>query len=320
MTDDANPAPGPKWLPSEMRAKLLSHFASKPTSTHPEGWNDLYAENFTPWDQGSPNPALIEALSRTDLFPQPVLLNAKNTFQRRYRALVPGCGRGYDVLLLSAFGYDAYGLEYSPLAVEEAKKVQKRVEGWFEVSGELKKDAPPEAKVYETRDLALGRGKVHWVTGDFFKDEWVKQVEETAVGGFDGTFEVLYDYTFLSALPPTLRPSWALRFTTLLSPPSHHGRLICLEFPTHKPKNSGGPPWALPPTVYEAHLPRPGKEIEYDEAGEIVEESKGPELENGLVRIAHWQPAKTHETGMVEGRVMDWLGVWAKRGGEGTGQ
>lgn len=40
------------------------------------------------------------------------------------KALVPGCGKGYDVLLLSAFGYDATGLEISSKALEEARKVR----------------------------------------------------------------------------------------------------------------------------------------------------------------------------------------------------
>lgn len=184
-------------LPSEYRAKLAAHFASKPTDSHPEGWNDLYASNFTPWDRGLPNPALVEALSCSDLFGEPVVLNAKNTFQRMKRALVPGCGRGYDVLLLAAWGYDAYGLEYSELAVEEAKKVQTRIEGAIGVDGKVKEgvENAEEARVYETKDLAVGRGTVNWVTGDFFKNEWLKQVEDTAMGGFDGTFEVLYDYT-----------------------------------------------------------------------------------------------------------------------------
>ena len=44
---------------------------------------------------------------------------------QRRKALVPGCGRGVDVLLLASFGYDAYGLECSATAVDACKKEEK---------------------------------------------------------------------------------------------------------------------------------------------------------------------------------------------------
>ena len=182
-------------LPADARERLRQHFLEKPTDSHPSGWDDLYEQDFTPWDRGSPNPALIETLSRKDLFDEPTVLSAKNTFSRRKRALVPGCGRGYDVLLLAAFGYDAYGLEYSPRAVQEAKKVQAKIEEALGPDGKVKEGGPEEAKVYETRSTAIGRGKIHWVTGDFFKNVWVKQVEEIEGGRYDGGFELIYDYT-----------------------------------------------------------------------------------------------------------------------------
>jgi hypothetical protein len=35
--------------------------------------------------------------------------------------LISQCGQGYDVLLLSAFGYDAYGLDSSSAALDGAR-------------------------------------------------------------------------------------------------------------------------------------------------------------------------------------------------------
>jgi hypothetical protein len=89
---------------------------------------------------------------------------------------VPGCGRGYDVLVLSAFGYDAYGLDFSETAIKEAQAYEK------EKSGD---------EVYKARDPG-GKGKVHWVTADFFKDDFLKECDG------DGTFDLLYDYTVFS--------------------------------------------------------------------------------------------------------------------------
>ena len=108
---------------------------------------------------------------------------------------------------------------------------------------------------------------------------------------------------FLSALSPSARPGWALRMSQILA---YDGRLICVEFPSAKDPKIGGPPYALPPPVYVEHLAHPGKELLYDEAtGHIKEASKSNDPA-ALVRIAHWQPARTHEIGKGQ----DWVSVW----------
>lgn len=105
-----------------------------------------------------------------------------------------------------------------------------------------------------------------------------------------------------------MRPAWSRRCVELLAP---EGRLVCLEFPTYKAPSTGGPPWALPPEVYKAHLKRPGEELPYSEDGELlISELKEP-LRNGLKCIAHFQPRRTHEIGYSQdGAVTDWIGVW----------
>ena len=85
------------------------------------------------------------------------------------------------------------------------------------------------------------------------------------------------------------------------------GSLICLEFPSAKDPKIGGPPYALPPQVYLAHLRNPGEEIRYDEStGHVVEDSDITQSAIALVRKAHWQPSRTHKAG--EGT--DWISVW----------
>ncbi len=93
---------------------------------------------------------------------------------------------------------------------------------------------------------------------------------------------------------------------SLLAP---NGVLICLEFPTHKPASSDGPPWSLPPTVHAELLKRPGEDIQYDEAGVVVatERSNGPDA---LIRVAHYTPQRTHDVGVIKGVVRDCVSVW----------
>lgn len=158
------------------RERLRQHVLEAHTSPdQPIQWNDMYKSATTPWDRGCPNPALSEILARRDLVGEPTTVDPAMG-KRRKRALVPGCGKGYDVLLLAAFGYDAYGLEMSELALEAARANEVKSKG---------------EELYKTRDERVGSGKVTWIVGDFFKDDWFKTVDAS----FDGTFDLLYDYT-----------------------------------------------------------------------------------------------------------------------------
>ncbi|KAH8685710.1 thiol methyltransferase-like protein [Tricladium varicosporioides] len=268
--------------PTDARERLLSHFKGD-EAEHGSKWDELWKEGFLPWDKGFPSPALVDLLAeRQDLFEEVPK-------GRRRKALVPGCGKGYDVLLLSAHGYDAYGLEISGKALEAAKQNEK------ETSGD---------DVYKPKD-GVEKGSVTWLEGDYFKDDFLKNVEG------DGVFDLIYDYTikFLCALPPSLRPAWSARQVQLLAP---EGRLICLEFPTYKPPSTGGPPWALPPKIYEAHLPRPGERLPYGEDGSLRDDMLGKPSHLGLQRLAHFQPKRTHKIGYsAEGKVTDWVSVWS---------
>lgn len=71
-----------------------------------------------------------------------------------------------------------WGLDYSAAAKEEAIKNQKQAES----EGLYK---PIEG---------LDKGEIHWVTGDFFQQDWVKGA------GADGKFDLIYDYTVIPHL------------------------------------------------------------------------------------------------------------------------
>ncbi|KAI4144825.1 MAG: hypothetical protein L6R39_004028 [Caloplaca ligustica] len=296
----------PDPLPADDRARLKAHFDVPPAS-HPDRWAKLWETgDFLPWDRGTPNPALLELLNqRKDLIGDCFVEDAGK--RRRKRALIPGCGRGYDVLLLASYGYDAYGLEVSAKAVERCEE-EKRVNGGR----------------YPVHDEAVGAGVSTFLQGDFFSCEWGERV----AGG--ETFELIYDYTvrhllglmdidssvlprlideqqFFCALNPAMRPAWARRMTQLLSQETP-GHLICLEFPTYKDPSTGGPPFGLTPQTYIEHLSHPGEEIPYDESGHVVVGTRGQPTPGSLTRIDHWQPERTHEIG----KGTDWISVWRR--------
>lgn len=161
MTGQVNPE-----LIKQVQAVLAQYKGDK----YVDGWAALWDKcDNLPWDRGFPNPALEDALVQQ----QGTIGGPITQDSQRKKALVPGCGRGVDVLLLASFGYDAYGLDYSATAVEMCKKEEAENGGWFRV-----------------RDQSVGRGKVTFVQGDFFDDAWLREIG-VPLNGFD----VIYDYT-----------------------------------------------------------------------------------------------------------------------------
>jgi hypothetical protein len=156
-------------MPDFVVGRLAETFKGADIAEHGRKWDSLWKDSYTPWDRGEPSMALADVLAeQPDLFggglPSP---------GHRRTALVPGCGRGYDVRLLSAFGYDAYGLDFSESAIKEAQEVQKK---------------GADDEVYRPRKGVEEAGKITWLTGDFFKDDFLKEagVEE---------FDLIFDYT-----------------------------------------------------------------------------------------------------------------------------
>ncbi len=164
---------------AENREKLKSHMSQYSGPSYVQGWDELWNKgDFLPWDRGSPSPALADTLvSHAHVIGGPIIEG------RRKRALVPGCGRGVDVLLLASFGYDVVGLEYAEKALVACEEYVKENEGRYGVY-----------------DEKVGKGEMKFLRGDFYSDEWVKKI---GWGEWDGRFDLIYDYT-VSDLPPSL--------------------------------------------------------------------------------------------------------------------
>jgi len=278
---------------AETREKFQSHFVGHEATEHGKQWDGLWKEEFVPWDKGTPCPALVDLLASGKI---PLSVPG----QPRKKALVPGCGRGYDVLLLSAFGYDAYGLDISETALEKAR-----------AATSVLVHVPQGMEVYKIRDPAVGQGDRKFINGDFFKSDFLKDVSTDEK--WDGKFDLLYDYRFGAALPPILRKDWALRLSQLLSSTGH---LICVEFPSMKPETAGGPPWAFPSKIHMAHLSRPGADLAYayENGHQVLVESKlKPAGSDALIRVMYYKPERTHDIGYdEEGNVTDHVSVWMR--------
>lgn len=145
---------------------MKAHFPDRDAGKG-ERWEALWKDKFLPFDRGVPNPALEDTLVER----QNILGSAIRSDGKRRKALVPGCGRGYDVLLLASFGYDAYGLEVSETAVKQCEEEKKK-----------------NGHRYPTRQESIGRGRADFVHGDYFDDGWLAQNNLQ-------DFDLIYDYT-----------------------------------------------------------------------------------------------------------------------------
>ena len=70
-------------------------------------FDDFYRSSTPPWVIGEPQPAIIE-LERAGLI--------------RGKVLDVGCGTGEHTILLTGLGYEVLGIDFSPQAVEQARR------------------------------------------------------------------------------------------------------------------------------------------------------------------------------------------------------
>lgn len=140
---------------------------SYPPERQPSAWDALWQKSHTPWDRGEFSPALRTTLKER----QDILGGAVRPSGERKKALVPGCGRGWDVLLLASFGYDAYGLDVSAKAVEACRELEIKTRDELSAANEH-----------------FGKGKAAFLQGNFFEDDWCREIDVQ-------NFDLIYDYT-----------------------------------------------------------------------------------------------------------------------------
>ncbi|KAL9437341.1 hypothetical protein AB3S75_023243 [Citrus x aurantiifolia] len=129
------------------------------------GWEKCWEEGLTPWDLGQPAPIIVH-LHQSGALP-------------KGRALVPGCGTGYDVVAMASPERYVVGLDISDIAIKKAE----------ELSSSL-----PNAKF------------VSFLKADFFT--WCPTE----------LFDLIFDYTFFCAIEPEMRAAWAQKIKDFLKP------------------------------------------------------------------------------------------------------
>ncbi|KAB8067988.1 S-adenosyl-L-methionine-dependent methyltransferase [Aspergillus leporis] len=274
LTSNQNAPEGRSWV--------VNHFAEREVRDHGSVWAALWdTQNNDMWDRGKPSPALIDLVEQREGLFQPLAADG-----RRKRALVPGCGRGYDVVMLALHGYDAYGVEISATGVAAAQSY---------ASQELQK--PQAYNFGERKSGWAGPGNATFIKGDFFRRDWEPKVLKDG----EVLFDIIYDYTFLCALHPDLRWQWAARMAGLLR---GDGYLVCLEFPLYKDPALLGPPWGLHGVHWDL-LARGGDGVA--NSGTAPEITETDQLGGRFKRVLYVKPARSYEIG----KGTDMLSVYA---------
>ncbi|KAI0157940.1 S-adenosyl-L-methionine-dependent methyltransferase [Hypoxylon sp. FL1284] len=254
----------------EAPTQLVAHFLNRKDQT--SGWTELWDANQNHfWDRGMPSPALIDWLES-----RPEIL--RSTSDGRLKALVPGCSKGYDVAMLALHGFDVYGLDVSRKGIETAEAY---------ATAELRDPSPSN---FASADPERSTGSVKFIQGDFFQRDWEREA------GGEG-FDLIYDYTFLCALPPKLRKDWARRMSELLAP---SGVLACLEFPLYKDLKIPGPPWGLKGVHWN---------ILAEGADGVIDDESAAETglcQGSFERVAYFKPPRSYESG----RDTDMFSCW----------
>ncbi|GAA5990626.1 hypothetical protein JCM5350_001332 [Sporobolomyces pararoseus] len=204
----------PPQMPAEIM-KLRSLLSSDPTNgaSSSGAWDEAWRSNVTPWDSKLKDvqPSLRELVE--EKWDQ-VKGVEWNELQKDGKALVAGCGRGYDAIYFASKGIDSIGMDLSPTAVEAAKAHLSSLSG-----------AP---------------SNVEFQAADFFEFPVEKE----------HPFSLAYDFTFFCAIPPAWRQKWGNRYAELIRP---GGVLITLEYPIDGDRE-GGPPFSVSEEAYEQVL------------------------------------------------------------------
>ncbi|MDP6850767.1 MAG: hypothetical protein QF524_07495, partial [Planctomycetota bacterium] len=106
-----------------------------------EFWSSRYRDNNTPWDKGGPHPELLAKLNEGS---KEVMAPPSGG-----RALVPGCGRGWDALALAKQGWNVLAVDLVEALKPQLQPALKKAGGRFKVADALAIDEGPFNLIFE---------------------------------------------------------------------------------------------------------------------------------------------------------------------------
>jgi methyl halide transferase len=168
-------------------------------------WSDIWTLEFPPkFDSLESGPLLI-ALNDNGHIPNG-------------RALVPGCGRGYDVTTLASDDRYVIGCDIVPEVVAAANE---RLQAELQFCEDCEVPYKPPMNTCEFR------------LQSFFKLDTENP---------ENLFDFVYDHMFLNALDHRIWPQWAKKMSELIK---EGGQLLVVIYPVMDRVNNGRPPFGV---------------------------------------------------------------------------
>ena len=182
-------------------------------------WESRYATGETRFDLGAPNPILLEALAT---WPELIATGPRPI------AMVPGCGRGWDVVELARRGFAALGVDFVPAAIRDAERI--------------------------ARDAGVSE-RARFLAADLFAlpEAELRGLEDAGAAGADsprGAVDFWWECACYCAIDPARRDEYSRLAARLIRP---GGALVFDVFPVDG--RAGGPPFAIDPAQLAAAFP-----------------------------------------------------------------
>jgi len=154
--------------------------------------------------------------------------------------LVPGCGKGEDALFFAKEGYDTLGIDLSSTAIEQGRQL--------------------------LQSQSLDLPNIRLEEGNFFELRPPKE-------GYD----IIYDFTFFCAFPPSVRPMFGGAVNRLINP---NGGLLIATVWTIDGARPTGPPYSISLDQYSQALG-----LGWD----LVLNEDSPDPHDARTRVAVWR-------------------------------
>jgi SAM-dependent methyltransferase len=151
-------------------------------------WENRYQTKDMPWEKGAPSPGLVDFLAAHPDLP-------------RGTVCVPGCGTGHDAREWAKAGFETFGFDIAPSAIQLAQEKTKEV---FPNLG-----APVSRQHVSHSELAGGTPALPGITfqlGDFLHDEP------------PFLFDWLFEHTLFCAIDPGERDNYVRAVLRWLKP------------------------------------------------------------------------------------------------------
>jgi SAM-dependent methyltransferase len=151
-----------------------------------EYWENRYQTHDMPWEKGEGSPGLVDFL-------------ANNPKLRRGKVCIPGCGTGHDVREWAKAGFQAFGFDIAPSAIQLANEKTKAA--GIRLGSETGKKAATRqrtlaGKKKRTAGTAAVKGSALFQLANFLQDKPAIK------------FEWVFEHTLFCAIDPSQRDDY----------------------------------------------------------------------------------------------------------------